>query len=81
MRMCWPFSGDRGTIFLMRLVPFAQSILEYGGSGSRPRAFDSFKALASNLLDGLKGIDQQTWMLIAGVLIVLTILTRRSRSR
>ena len=66
---------------LMRILPFAQSILEYVGLGSRSVAADSARAFVSDLWQGLRRIDQQTWMIIGGVLIVLWFLTRRSRTR
>ena len=68
-------------MFVMRTLPFAQSILEYVGLGSRSEMASSARAFVSNLWEGLRGIDQQTWMIIGGVLIVLWFLTRRSRTR
>ena len=65
----------------MRMLPFAQSILEYVGLGSRSAVTDSVSAFVSNLWTGLLRIDQQTWMIIGVVLIVLWFLTRRSRMR
>lgn len=66
---------------VMRMLPFAQSILEYVGLGSRSELANSGRAFVSNLWQGLRDIDQQTWMIIGGVLIVLWFLTRRSRTR
>lgn len=63
----------------MRMPLFAQSILEYVGISSRSELAGSARAFVSNLWDGLRGIDQRTWLIIGGVLIVLTFLTRRSR--
>ena len=68
-------------MFLMRILPFAQSILEYVGLGSRSEVSDSVSTFVSNLWQGLLGIDQQTWMIIGVALIVLWFLTRRSRRR
>lgn len=64
---------------LMRMLPFAQSILEYVGLGSRSDVGNSARAFVADLWKGLRGVDQQTWMIIGGVLIVLWFLTRRSR--
>ena len=68
-------------MFIMRMLPFAQSILEYVGLGSRSAVTDSVSTFVSNLWQGLLRIDQQTWMIIGVVLIVLWFLTRRSRMR
>ena len=68
-------------MFLMRMLPFAQSILEYVGLGSRSEVTDSASTFVSNLWQGLLGIDQRTWMIIGVVLIVLWFVTRRSRMR
>ena len=68
-------------MFLMRILPFAQSILEYVGLGSAPELADSARTFVSNLWQGLQDIDQRTWMIIGGVLVVLWFLTRRSRMR
>ena len=65
----------------MRMLPFAQSILEYVGLGSRSAVTDSVSTFVSNLWTGLLRIDRQTWMIIGVVLIVLWFLTRRSRMR
>ena len=65
----------------MRMLPFAQSILEYVGLGSQSAVTDSVSTFVSNLWTGLLRIDQQTWMIIGVVLIVLWFLTRRSRMR
>ena len=66
-------------MFLMRMLPFAQSILEYVSLGSRSEVTDSASTFVSNLWQGLRGIDQRSWMIIGGVLVVLWFLTRRSR--
>ena len=68
-------------MFIMRMLPFAQSILEYVGLGSRSAVTDSVSTFVSNLWTGLLRIDQQTWMIIGVVLMVLWFLTRRSRMR
>ncbi|MEQ1907261.1 MAG: hypothetical protein ABMA15_00460 [Vicinamibacterales bacterium] len=68
-------------MFLMRNQLFAQSILEYVGLGSWSEVNDSARIFISNLWQGLLGIEQRTWMIIGGVLIVLWFLTRRSRMR
>ena len=65
----------------MRMLPFAQSILEYVGLGSQSGATDSASTFVSNLWQGLLRIDQRSWMIIGVVLIVLWFLTRRSRMR
>ena len=66
---------------LMRIVPFAQSILEYIGISSRSDMAEAARTFVSNLWQGLRDIDQRTWMIIGGVLIVLWFVTRRSRMR
>ena len=68
-------------MLFMRIVPFAQSILEYLGVSSRSDMVDSARTFVSNLWLGLRDIDQRTWVIIGGVLIVLWFLTRRSRMR
>ena len=65
----------------MRSLPFAQSILEYVGLGSRTELTGSARAFVSSLWQGLRDIDQRSWMIIGGVLVVLWFLTRRSRMR
>ena len=65
----------------MRMLPFAQSILEYVGLGSRSEMTGSARTFVSNLWQGLLDVDQQTWMIIGVVLMVLWFLTRRSRMR
>ena len=63
----------------MRMVLFAQSILEYSGSNSRASVVDTLRSAASALADGLEDIEPRTWMIISGVLLVLVFLTRHSR--
>lgn len=58
---------------------FAQSITEYSGVSSRPAVSDSLQELWSHLMDGLRAVDQSTWMAIGGVILVLMFLTRRTR--
>lgn len=65
----------------MPSLPFAQSILEYVGLGSGSDVTGSARAFVSNLWQGLRDIDQRSWMIIGGVLVVLWFLTRRSRMR
>ena len=65
----------------MRSLPFAQSILEYVGLGSRAELTGSVRGFVSNLWQGLRDIDQRSWMIIGGILVVLWFLTRRSRMR
>ncbi len=60
-------------------VFFAQSILEYTAVGSVSGLADTLRTAASSLMDGLKDIDQRTWMVIGGVLVVMMFLTRQSR--
>ncbi len=57
---------------------FAQGILEFSRASSQSLS-DSLKEAFSNFEDGLRDIDQQTWLIIAGVLIVLWFFTRRRR--
>ena len=65
----------------MRSLVFAQSIIEYVGLGSRSDVTGSARAFVSNLWQGLRDIDQRSWLIIGGVLVVLWFLTRRSRMR
>jgi hypothetical protein len=72
-------TGTRHYAVVLPLL-FAQSMTEYSGLSSKP-VLESLKELWSNLTDGLKGVDQTTWMVIGGVLLVLLYLTRRTRRR
>lgn len=58
---------------------FAQAVFEYVGLANRAPMFDSIREAAEAFFRGLKDIDQQTWMLIGGILLVTMVLTRRSR--
>lgn len=60
---------------------FAQSILEYTKVGSASGLMDTVSTAVESLMDGLRDIDQRTWMIIGGVLLVLMFLTRQSRRR
>ena len=62
-------------------MPFllAQSLVEYSGISSNSTLSESVGSALSNLWDGLRNIDQNTWMAIGGALLVLAFLTRRSR--
>ena len=60
---------------------FAQSILEYGQVSSGSSMFERIQTFGSNAWDGLRNVDQRTWLIIGGVLLVLMFLTRRSGRR
>ena len=60
-------------------ILFAQSLVEYTSISSSSSLTESVGALLSNLWDGLRGVDQNTWMAIGGGVLVLAFLTRRSR--
>lgn len=58
----------------------AQSLLEYGGLGSSGSAVsDSLSDVGTRLVDSLRDVDQKTWLMIGGALLVLAFLTRRKR--
>lgn len=58
----------------------AQSLVEYTGLGSTSSSFsESIGNVAGRLIDGLRGVDQNTWLAIGGVLLVLAFVTRRKR--
>jgi hypothetical protein len=58
----------------------AQSLLEYTAVGSAATSFtDSVGELGMQLVDGLRGVDRNTWLAIGGVLVVLAFVTRRKR--
>jgi hypothetical protein len=58
---------------------FAQSLVEYTSVSTSSSLSESIGSLLSNLWDGLRIVDQTTWMAIGGVVLVLAFLTRRSR--
>jgi len=60
-------------------ILFAQSLVEYTGISSSSSLSESVGAMLSNLWDGLRAVDQNTWMAIGGGVLVLAFLTRRSR--
>lgn len=60
------------------MVLFAQSVLEYSRPSNLPLV-DSMREVFSNFVRGLRDIDQQTWLIIGGVLVVLWFFTRRRR--
>jgi hypothetical protein len=57
----------------------AQSLVEYSGISSNSTLTQSIGAVLSNFWDGLRGVDQNAWYAIGGVVLVLAFLTRRSR--
>ncbi len=57
---------------------FAQGILEFSRASNQTLS-ESLKEVFSNFENGLRDVDQQTWLIIAGVLIVLWFFTRRRR--
>jgi hypothetical protein len=61
------------------MLLFAQALGEYSGVSSHAPLTGSLNRLGSNLWDGLRAIDQQTWWIIGGALLVLMFVTRRSK--
>jgi hypothetical protein len=59
---------------------FAQTLGEYAATSSRSLS-ESLREFWLHLVDGLKDVDQATWMIIGGVLLALLYLTRRSGRR
>ena len=59
----------------------AQSLVEYTGLSSNSTLTEAVGAALSNLWDGLRAIDQNTWLAIGGALLLLAFLTRRSARR
>ena len=57
---------------------FAQGVLEYSKAPSLPLS-DSLRQALRSFQDGLRDVDQQTWLIIGGVLIALWFFTRRRR--
>lgn len=58
----------------------AQSLLEYGSLGSAAASMtESVSEVSLRLIDGLRDVDQSTWLTIGGILVVLAYLTRRKR--
>lgn len=57
---------------------FAQGVLEFSRTSTQALP-DSLREIVSNFENGLRDVDQQTWLIIAGVLIVLWFFTRRRR--
>jgi hypothetical protein len=66
---------------LAMFVLFAQSLIEYTGTGASSGLTASIGSALSSLRDGLAAVDQRTWLMIGGGLLVLAFLTRRSRTR
>ena len=60
------------------MLLFAQGVLEYSKPSNLPLS-DSLREIFSNFERSLRDIDQQTWLIIGGVLVVLWFLTRRRR--
>ena len=56
----------------------AQSLVEYSGVSSNSTLGESLGAMLSTFMDGLRGIDQNTWLILGGVLLALAYFTRRS---
>ncbi|HUR35353.1 MAG TPA: hypothetical protein VM032_16225 [Vicinamibacterales bacterium] len=56
----------------------AQSLVEYSGVSANSTLTESMGTMLSNFMDGLRGVDQTTWMILGGVILVLAYLTRRS---
>jgi hypothetical protein len=64
-----------------RMVLYAQGLGEYAGAGSNAPLAGSARDFGSTLLNGIRDIDQQTWLLLAGGAILLLLFTRRSKQR
>ena len=60
------------------MLLLAQGVLEYSKPSNLPLS-DSLREALSNFERSLRDIDQQTWLIIGGVLVVLWFLTRRRR--
>jgi len=58
---------------------FAQSLVEYSGISSTATLSESIGSLFTRFWDGVRNMDQNTWLAIGGGLLVLAFLTRRSR--
>jgi hypothetical protein len=63
------------------MVLFAQALGEYAGAGSNVPMSGSARDLGSTVLNGLRDVDQQTWLLLAGGALLLLFFTRRSKQR
>jgi hypothetical protein len=63
------------------MVLFAQALGEYAGAGANVPLAGSARDVGSNLLNSLRGVDQQTWLIAAGCLVLLLFFTRRSKRR
>ncbi len=57
---------------------YAQGVLELSKTTTQPLA-DSLREALRSFEDGLRDVDQQTWLIIGGVLIALWFFTRRRR--
>ena len=58
---------------------FAQSLIEYSGISSNATLGESISSLFTRFWDGVRLMDQNTWIFIGGALLVLAYMTRRSR--
>ena len=65
----------------MPLMPFlfAQSLLEYSGVSSNSTLAESIGSVFTRFWDGVRMMDQNTWIAIGGAVLVLAYMTRRSR--
>jgi uncharacterized membrane protein len=57
---------------------FAQSLLEYSGVSSNATLTQQIGSLFTRFWDGVRAMDQNTWIAIGGAVLVLAFLTRRS---
>lgn len=57
---------------------FAQGILELSKTSNQPLS-DSLREALRSFEDSLRDVDQQTWLIIGGALLVLWFFTRRRR--
>jgi hypothetical protein len=64
----------------VHMLLLAQALGEYSGLGSNAPLGGS-QALGSGLWDRVRGVDQQTWVMIGGVVIIVMLLSLRSKRR
>ena len=58
---------------------FAQSLVEYSGITTNATLPEQIGSLFGRFWDGVRAMDQNTWLAIGGAVVVLAFLTRRSR--
>lgn len=62
-----------------RMILFAQALGEYAGAGANVPLGGSARDVGSSVLNSLRAVDQQTWLIAAGCLVLLLLFTRRSK--